>query len=109
MRRPLRIAIDLVRHGPAAADVVRNVFDVRHRAGAGRNIHRGDVEADPVTRLELVGGRENLDFVLDDFSRLHSLDGIPRKLVERSIFTISLSFTVVKYNIGPHRTSRVCS
>jgi hypothetical protein len=39
-----------------------------------------------VTRLELVGGRENLDFVLDAFSRLHRLDGIPRKLVERSMF-----------------------
>src|SRR5882724_3810264 len=60
MRWPLGIAIDPVGHGLAAADMIRNVFDIGHRAGAGGHIHGCDVEADPVARLELVRSGEDL-------------------------------------------------
>src|SRR4029077_1807889 len=59
MRRPLCIPINPVGHGLAAANVVRNVLDVGHCSGAGRNVHGCDVEADPVPRLELVRGRKD--------------------------------------------------
>src|ERR1700675_3676115 len=49
MRWPLCVPIDPVGHGLAAANVVWNVLDIGHCAGAGRNIHGGDVEADAVT------------------------------------------------------------
>src|SRR5882672_2453834 len=83
MRWPLGIPVDPVGHGLAAANVVWNVFDVGHRAGAGRNIHGCDVEADPVTRLELVCRGEDLDPVLDHLSWLHGSNRILRELVER--------------------------
>jgi hypothetical protein len=70
VRWPLGIPIDLVGYGFAAADVVRNVLDIGHRSGACRNIHGCDIEADPVPRLELIRGGENLYLVLDDFSWL---------------------------------------
>ena len=77
------VAIDLVRHRLAAADVIRDVFDVGHRTRSGRNIHAGDVETDAVTGLELVGRREDLDLVLDDLARTDRFDRIARQLVER--------------------------
>src|SRR4051794_24220915 len=82
MRRPLRVPINLVRHGLVTADVVRDVLHVGHRASAGRNIHGCDVEADPVTGLELICGRENLYSVLDHFPRIDESDCVPRELVE---------------------------
>jgi len=83
MRWPLRVPIDLVGNGLAAANVVRNVLDVGHRSGAGRGIHGCDVEADPVSRLELVSRGEDLYLILHDFVRLHRCDRILRELVER--------------------------
>src|SRR6266853_3702399 len=83
MRWPLGISIDPVGHGLAAANVVWNVFDVGHRAGAGRYIHRGDVETDAVSRLELVCRGEDLYLVLDHFPRLHRRNRILRQPVER--------------------------
>ena len=83
MRRPLGVPIDLVGDGLAAANVVRNVLDVGHRSSAGRDVHGCDVEADPVSRLELVCRCEDLYLVLHDFVRLHGRDCIARELVER--------------------------
>src|SRR6266850_1704179 len=83
MRWPLGIPVDPVGHGLAAANVVWNVFDVGHRAGAGRYIHRGDVETDAVSRLELVCRGEDLYLVLDHFPRLHRRNRILRQPVER--------------------------
>ena len=51
VRRPLRIAIDLVNYRLARADVIRDVFDPRHCAGAGGDIHACDVQADSVPGL----------------------------------------------------------
>src|SRR5712672_1388400 len=43
MRRAFCVAIDSVGHGLAAADVIGDVLDIGHGAGAGRNVHGGDV------------------------------------------------------------------
>src|ERR1700744_3161491 len=83
MRRPFRVAIDLVSDRLAAADVVRDVLDIGHRPGTRRHIHGCDVEADPVTRLELVGGSEDLDLVLDHLARFERRNCVLRELVER--------------------------
>src|SRR5258708_25497369 len=83
MRWPLSVPIDPVGHGLAAADMVWNVLDIGHCAGAGRHIHGGDVEADAVTCLELICRGEGLDPVLDHFSRLHRSNRILREFVER--------------------------
>ena len=83
MRWPLRVPIDPVSNGLAAANVVRNVLDVGHRSGAGWDIHGCDVEADPVSRLELVRRGEDLYLILQDFVRLHGCYCILRELVER--------------------------
>ena len=83
MRWPLGIPIDLVGYGLATADVVRNVLDISHRSGSGWNIHGCDLEADPVTGLELICCREDLYLVLDHFSRFDGSDCVPRQLVER--------------------------
>ena len=83
MRGTLGVAIDAMRHRLAAANVIGDVFDIRHGARPGRNVHGGDVETNPVTRLEVVGGREDLDVILDDLAGLDRLDRIARQLVER--------------------------
>jgi hypothetical protein len=72
-----------VGNGLTAADVVRNVLHVGHRSGAGWDVHGCDVEADPVSRLELVRRGEDLYPVLDHLFRLYGSDCIPRELVER--------------------------
>ena len=82
MGRSLCIAVDSVRHGLAAADVVRNVFDTGHRARAVRDVHRPDIKANPMPGLELVGGRENLDLIFDDFTRLNWGNRITRQLMK---------------------------
>src|SRR5258708_7488470 len=81
MRWPLSVPIDPVGHGLAAADMVRNVLDIGHCAGAGRNIHGGDVEADTVTCLELICRGANRDPGLDHFARLHGSDCVLREFV----------------------------
>src|ERR1700722_9444406 len=82
MRRPLCVAVDPVRDRPAAADVVGDVLDIGHCAGAGRNIHGGDIEANPVTHLELVRRCEDLYPVFDHFPWFDRSDGVLRELVE---------------------------
>src|SRR5580658_4870504 len=66
--RVLCIAVDLVGHGFANADVVRDVFHAAHRAGTGRAIHAGDIQADAMSGLEFVGCRQDLDLVLYDLT-----------------------------------------
>src|SRR5258705_8169624 len=83
MRWPLGIPVDPVGHGLAATNVIWNVLDIGHGAGAGRNIHGSDVEADAMSRLELVCRRKDLYLVLDHFARLHRRKRILRQLVER--------------------------
>src|SRR5260370_1876757 len=83
MRWRLCVPIAPVGHGLAAADMVWNVLNMGHCAGAGRNIHGGDFEADAVTCLELICRGEDLDPVLDHSSRLHRSNRILREFVER--------------------------
>src|SRR6267142_971498 len=83
MRWPLGISIDPMGHGLAAANVVWDVLDISHRPGTGGHIHGRDVDADPVTSLELVCRRKDLYPVLDHFSWLHASNRILRELVER--------------------------
>ena len=79
----LRVVVDAVRHGLASANVIGDVFDVRHGAGAGGNVQRGDVDAKPVSRLELIGGRQDVDLLFDDLAGPGRRDGAARELVER--------------------------
>src|ERR1700674_3201038 len=67
----------------AAADVVGDVLDIGHRPGSGGHIHGCDVDADPMTRFELVRRGEDLYPVLDHFARLDRSDCVLRELVER--------------------------
>src|SRR5262245_63684847 len=60
MRWMLGVVIDPVQHGLAAADVIRDVLDIGGAAHAGRDVEAGDLDADAVTLLELVGGRHEL-------------------------------------------------
>src|SRR5450432_191483 len=82
MRGTLRVPVDFVGDSHAAADVVGDVLDVGHGAGAGRHVHGRDVETDPVSRLELVRRGEDLDPVLDHFAGLDRSDRVLRQLVE---------------------------
>src|SRR5579859_3259238 len=68
VRWPLRIVIELMGHGFAAADVIGDIFDIGHRPGAGGNIHRGDLDTDAMSGLELVGGRQDLDLIFHDLA-----------------------------------------
>src|ERR1700722_1656835 len=60
VRGVLSVMVDAVRHGLASAHVIRDVFDVGHGAGAGGDVHGGDLETEPMTRLEPIGGRQDL-------------------------------------------------
>src|SRR5258708_38338797 len=62
--------VDTVRHGLASAHVIGDVFDVGHGAGAGGHVHGGDLETEPMTRLELIRGRQDLDLILEDLTGL---------------------------------------
>src|ERR1700722_19387401 len=83
MRGMFGIPIDPVHYRFAAANVIGNVFDVRHRTCSARHIHAGDVETDAVTRLELISRRQDLDSVLDDLAWHHRLDCLARQLMVR--------------------------
>src|SRR6516225_2244797 len=74
------VVIDSVQHGLAAADVIGDVLDVGGAADAGRDVEAGDLDADAVTLLELVGGRHDLDSVFVD---LAGDDGRARRARER--------------------------
>src|SRR5260370_40657003 len=105
MRWPLCIPIDPVGHGLAAANVVWNVLDIGHRAGAGRNIHGCDIEANPVPRLKLVCRAEDLYPVLDHFSRIHRSNRIPREVVERlpGLGTLLIESPIRRFQPAPRQ------
>ena len=69
-----------MQHGLAAADVVRDVFDVGGAADAGGDVEAGDLDADAVPGLELVRGRHDLDGVFVD---LAGYDRLARRARER--------------------------
>src|SRR5262249_3949020 len=77
------VVIDPVQHGLAAADVIRDVFDVRGAADPGRDVEAGDLDADVVTLLELVGGRHDLDGIFVDLTGNDGLAGRARERVPR--------------------------
>ena len=79
----LCIVVDAVRHGLASADVIGDVFDIRHGTGPRGNVHGGDFETKAVARLELIGGRHDLDLIFDDLTGLDRLDGTARQPMER--------------------------
>src|SRR6202011_3143575 len=68
VRGPIGVPIDLVGHRLTAADMIGNVFYASHCAGSVGRVHAGDFQANAMTRLELVRGREYLDPIFDDFS-----------------------------------------
>src|SRR5260370_28123372 len=75
------VVIDPVQHGLAAADVIRDVLDVGGASHAGRDIEAGDLDADAMTLLELIGGGHDLDGVFVD---LAGADGLARRPPERT-------------------------
>src|ERR1700693_47330 len=83
MRGPVRVVIHAMRNCAAAANVVWNVFNIGHGARASRHVHRGDLQADAMPRLELVGGGQDLDAVLQYLSGRHGVDRRARELMER--------------------------
>src|SRR6476661_3124045 len=66
MRGPLRIAIDLVQRGAAAADVVRHIFGIRRTTDTGWHVGTHDLQADAVAAPEQVGRRHEFDRVAFD-------------------------------------------
>jgi hypothetical protein len=50
MRRVLGVVIDLMQHGLAAADVIRDALDAGGAADAGADVEAGDLDADAATR-----------------------------------------------------------
>src|SRR5262249_45881228 len=83
MRWMPRVVIDLVQHGLAAADVIRDVLHIGGAADAGRDVEAGDLDADAVTLLELIGGRHDLDGVFVDLAGNDGLAGRARERVPR--------------------------
>src|SRR5580658_5622803 len=83
MRGMLSVVVDAVCHGLASADVIGDVFDIRHGTGPRGNVHGADFETEPVARLELIGGRQDLDLIFDDLTGLDRLYGTARQLMER--------------------------
>src|SRR5579864_1834759 len=83
MRGSVHIMVDAMRYRPAATNVVWDVFDVGHGTRAGWHIHGGDLHTDAMSGLELVGGGEDLDAILQHLAGRHWLDGLARELVER--------------------------
>src|SRR5262249_15540164 len=72
--------VDPVQHGLAAAGVIGDVLDVGGAAHAARDVEAGDLDADAVTLLELIGGGHDLDGVFVD---LAGNDGLARRARER--------------------------
>src|SRR5260370_34144479 len=84
------VVIDPVQHGLAAADVIRDVLDVGGASHAGRDIEAGDLDADALTLLELIGGGHDPDGVLVDLAgdgwlSRRPLERTPRPCGERSL------------------------
>src|SRR5262249_58275908 len=74
------VVIESVQEGLAAADVMRDVLEVGGASDAGRDIEAGDLDADAVTLLELIGRGHDLDGVFVD---LAGDDGPARRARER--------------------------
>src|SRR3954467_8995325 len=62
------VVIDPMQHGLAAADMIRDVFDVGGTADAGGDVEARDLDTDAVPALELVRGRHDLDGVFVDLA-----------------------------------------
>src|SRR5262245_13068577 len=95
------LVIDPVQHGLAAADVIRDVLDVGGAADAGRDVEAGDLDADAVTLLELVGGRHDLDGVFIDLTGNDGLAGRAREWVPRPAGQRSLRIDGVMGRLEP--------
>src|SRR5262245_59135060 len=81
---------DPVQHGLAAADVIRDVLDVGGASHAGCDVEAGDLDADAMTLLELIGGGHDLDGVFvdlagDDGLACRARERMPRPAGERSL------------------------
>src|SRR6476660_5484425 len=74
------VVIDPMQHGLAAADMVRDVFDIRGAADAGGDVEARDLDTDAVPALELVRGCDDLDGVFVD---LAGRDRLARRARER--------------------------
>ena len=81
--RVLLVVIDAMHHRLAAAQVIGRVFDVMRAGKAARQVEAGDVDADAVTGLEQVAGRQDLDRVLVDLAGLDRLPGFARQRMPR--------------------------
>ncbi len=60
------IMVDLVKRRFAAADMVREILDVREAGRSSRNVHARDLNADPVPFLKEVCGSQDFDGVFVD-------------------------------------------
>src|SRR5262249_56643366 len=63
------VVIDLVYHRVARTDVIGHIFRIGRARNASRQVQTGNVETDAVTVAEQIGGRQNLDLILFDYTR----------------------------------------
>ena len=73
MGRVFIVVVDMMYRRSAAADVVRDVFNVRGTADARWRVHARDFEADAMPCLEHVGRGHDLNIVLSDLARNNRL------------------------------------
>ena len=81
VRRTIGIVVDFMQHCLAAADMIWNVLRIGRASDAGRKVHAGKFETNPMALSEQVGGCHDLDVVLEDFTRHDGLPGGTRQVV----------------------------
>jgi hypothetical protein len=104
MRGLLRVVVDAVRHGLAPANVRGDVFNVGHGAGPRGHDHVGDFDTKPATRLELIGGRENVDLIFGDLTGPDRRGGTARELLER-LAELRSRRSIARYGEEPSRVA----
>src|ERR1700753_1222083 len=82
MRGPFGVPVNFVSDRIATGYVIWNVLNVGHRPCSRGHIKAADLDADAVASLELVCGRDDLNFILDDLARRNGRDRLFRQLVE---------------------------
>ena len=81
MGRVFLIVIDFMERRLAAANMVRDIFNIGKASGAGRDVQAGNVDTDTVSLLEQVRCGEDFDGVFVDFPGHHRFLGLPGQRV----------------------------
>ena len=79
MRRPFRIVIDLVQRGPAAHDVVGDIFGIGGPGHPGRHVRARDLDANAMVAPEQICSCENFYRIFVDLPGHDFLLSSPRQ------------------------------